>query len=161
MQIYDYGFYKITDENPSSNAKSTNSSESEFSQILADTLQSQETQTQPKLTGDDYTDYQNGLLSDEERMEISIVLDAAQIVVGWDIARQKTGTTYQNFDFVSDKYGGMIKQRETLINGSDAQRAKLLNAYKQAIEDGCAVPSGGQRVIVKTLAYINRVLEGL
>lgn len=161
MQI-DKGFYSITQANSSTatlSSKQTNSQE--FSQILAQTMQSQDTQSQAKLSGNAWQDWQNGLISFQEYETIDLIMDATKFVAGYRLAWQKTGIEFDNFDINYNEYG-LVKQREILENGDKTEKEKWLNSYKQVLKEGSVMPRDGTtKAINAAIEYIDKVLNSL
>lgn len=156
----DKGFYSVNQISMGLNSPN-NEPKQDFSQILTQTIQKQETQSQAKLSGDAWQDWQNGLISFDEYELIDFTMDGAQLVAGYRVAWQKTGKEpIDDFDINFDEYGGRVKQKEILTNGSKNEKERWLNSYKQVLEEGSVMPTD-PRALGKTIDYINRVLNGL
>lgn len=156
----DNKFYSITQTNTNLNLQNSLLSQ-EFSQILTQTTQNKETQSQAKFTGNVYEDGQNGLLSDEEKRVLPVIIGAAQVVVGSDYASKVAGVKFDDFDINFDEFGGRVKQRETLANGSKTEKAALLTAYKQALESNRVIHRDGRQRLNVAIEYINKALGDL
>lgn len=157
----DNKFYSITQTNANLNSQNSLLSQ-EFSQILTQTIQNKETQSQAKFTGNIYEDGQNGLLSDEEKRVLPVIIGAAQVVVGNDLAWKMGKNPFEmDYDFVTDKHSGLTKQRETLTNGDKAEREQLLRAYKQALESNRVIHRNGRQRLNVAIEYINKALGDL
>lgn len=157
----DNKFYSITQTNANLNLQNSVSSQQEFSQILTQTMQSKETQNQAKFTGNVYEDGQNGLLSDEEKRVLPVIISAAQLIVGSDYASKVAGVKFDDFDINFDEFGGRVKQKETLANGTQAEKMALLTAYKQALENNRVIPQDGRQGLNVAINYINKALGDL
>lgn len=132
-------------------------SSQEFSQILTQEAQKQ----QPKFTGDSFKDYKNGLISKEVYDKVDAVLSGARYVAGLALSQKMVGTKIEDYDVVSDKYGGFIKQNEVLENGNRTEKEEWLNSYKQVIENGNVIPASGKSSLDMTIDYLNKVLKDL
>ena len=117
----------------------------------------QETQGQAKLTGIVYDDKQNGLLNDEEKRVLPVIISGAQWVVGSNLA----GVGLGDFDVNFDSVGGIVRQEEILTSGSKAEKESLLKSYLQTLENGYVIPKGGKKDINIAINYINKVLDSL
>ena len=71
------------------------------------------------------------------------------------------GTKIEDYDVVSDKYGGFIKQDEVIENGNRAEKEEWFNSYKQVIENGNVIPASGKSSLDMTIDYLNKVLKDL
>lgn len=132
-------------------------SSQEFSQILTQEAQKQ----QPKFIGNPFEDYKNGLISKEVYDKVDAVLSGARYVAGLALSQKMVGTKIEDYDVVSDKYGGFIKQNEVLENGNRIEKEEWLNSYKQVIENGNVIPASGKSSLDMTIDYLNKVLKDL
>lgn len=157
----DNKFYSVIQTNTSLNSQNSVLPQQEFSQILAQTMQNKETQSQAKFTGNVYEDGQNGLLNDEEKRVLPVIISAAQFAVGSDFASKVAGVKLNDFDINFDEFGGLVKQRDVLANGTQAEKMALLTAYKQALENGRVIPQDGRQGLNVAIEYINKALGNL
>lgn len=154
MQI-DKGFYFITQTVEYANTQNKTLAQ-DFAQILT-----QEIQKEAKFTGNVYQDELNDLLSSEEKRILPVVIDAAQYVVGLKMAHKNQLINANDFDINFNEFGGRVKQKEILINGSKAEKMELLNSYKQALEGGYVIPQGGKQALDIAINYIDKALNDL